>query len=57
MKSYLSTEKWGEKEAKSRYGSGVKSGLDAPKGEQAPQAPEDKHGEKYDNDCKSRGKY
>lgn len=49
MGKYLSTEKWGRKEAVSRYGE-AKENMGPAVGPQENQAPEDKHGAKYDND-------
>lgn len=49
MAKYLSTEKWGKKEAASRYGS-PKESMGPCYGPQENQCPEDKHGPKYDND-------
>jgi hypothetical protein len=54
MKGVVNSEAWGADKATERYGGGtrVHDGHARAVGGQAPQAPEDKHDTKYDNDVK-----
>lgn len=55
-KSHKHTEQWGKDTAKARYGGQSNTGLTpADKGQNEPQAPEDKHGPGYDNDVPLSG--